>query len=261
MSDYSTYQTIVAERRNRVLFLTLNRPDKLNAVDAVMHRELSTIFDVANTDAEVDLIVLGGAGRSFSAGGDAAWMVELIDVEGEWKRKAVESRRIWLSLLDLEKPVICRIQGAVRGMCATIMSLCDVVIASEDAHIADSHVDIGLAAADGCNAIWPFLLGFAKAKDLLFNATVLSAREAMELGLVTRVVSADALDTEVESYLKAMQAKPIRALQQTKMAINFQMKQIVWPALESGLNLLELSNFSQEHRSRVEAFLAKRPTA
>ena len=259
MSRYKSYERLHIELRQRVLHITLNRPEKLNAVDAKMHAELSTVFDAANLDAEVDMIVLGGAGKSFSAGGDAQWMVELIEVEGEWKRKAVESRRIWLSLLDLEKPIICKIQGAVRGMCATVMSLCDVVIAADDAHIADTHVDIGLAAADGCNAIWPFLLGFAKAKDLLFNARVIGAREACVLGLVTKVVPLSELEANVDDYVSGLKTKPIRALQQSKMAINFQMKQLVLPSLESGLNLLEMSNFSQEHRDRVNAFLARRP--
>ena len=107
---------------------------------------------------------------------------------GEWQRKAVESRRIWLSLLDLEKPLICRLRGPARGMCATIASLCDVIIADETASLADTHINMGLAAADGCNAIWPYIVGFAKTKDLLFNATVLSAADALALGLVTQVV-------------------------------------------------------------------------
>lgn len=252
--NYAGFERIRLELKQRVMHLTLNRPEKLNAVDARMHAELSTIFDQLNLDPAVDIIVLAGAGRSFSAGGDAAWMIELLEVEGEWKRKAIESRRIWLSLLDLEKPIICKVQGAVRGMCATIMSLCDVVIAAQDATIADTHVDMGLAAADGCNAIWPFLLGYAKAKDLLFNATVLTATEAQQLGLVTQVVANEALDAHTEAYVAGLRTKPIRALQQTKMAVNFQMKQLVWPALENGLNLLEMSNFSPEHRHAVDRF-------
>lgn len=239
------------------MHLTLDRPEKLNAVDARMHAELATIFDAVNLDPSVDIIVLGGAGHSFSAGGDANWMIELIEVEGEWRRKAIESRRIWLSLLDLEKPVICKIQGAVRGMCATIMSLCDVVIAADDAHIADTHVDMGLAGADGCNAIWPFIIGYAKTKDLLFNATVLTAADAERLGLVTQVVPRGELDARTDDYVAKLLTKPIRALQQTKMAVNFQMKQLVWPAIENGLNLLEISNFSDEHRQAVAAFQSR----
>ena len=258
MSLFDTYQTIAATKDGRMLTLTLNRPEKLNAVDALMHKELSTIFDEVNLDASVDIVVLTGAGRAFSAGGDAAWMRELADVPGEWQRKAVESRRIWLSLLDLEKPLICRLHGPARGMCATIASLCDVIIADDTASLADTHINMGLAAADGCNAIWPYIVGFAQTKDLLFNATVLSAADALALGLVTQVVPAAELDAAVARYVAGLLARPARALQWTKMAVNAQMKQQVWPAIESALNLLEMSNFSADHRKLLDAFEARR---
>ena len=259
--DYlDRYETIAGKRDGRVLTLTLNRPDKLNAVNARMHKELSTIFDDVNLDAEIDVVVLTGAGRSFSAGGDAAWMTDLYDKDGEWQRKAVESRRIWLSLLDLEKPLICRLNGQARGMSATIATLCDVVIAGESATIADTHINMGLAAADGCNAVWPFLVGFAKTKHLLFNASVLSATDAKAIGLVTEVVPDEDLDGAVSTYVRNLLKRPSRALQWTKMAVNFQMKQIVWPALENGLNLLEMSNFSKPHRELVQEFEGRRST-
>jgi enoyl-CoA hydratase len=262
MTDYlDAYLTIAGKRDGRVLTLTLNRPGKLNAVDAQMHKELSTIFDAVNLDAAVDLVVLTGAGRAFSAGGDAGWMVDLTDKDGEWQRKAVESRRIWLSLLDLEKPLICRLNGAARGMCATIASLCDVIIAAESATLADTHLNMGLAAADGCHAIWPFVVGFAKTKDLLFNASVLTAADALALGLITQVHPDAELDAAVDRYVAGLLKRPARALQQTKMAVNFQMKQLVWPAIESGLNLLEMSNFSKEKRLLVEKFTASRRKA
>jgi len=257
MSYLDSYRTIAGVRDGRVLTLTLNRPDKLNAVDARMHKELSTIFDEVNLDPTVDVVVLTGAGRAFSAGGDVAWMRELADIPGEWQRKAVESRRIWLSLLDLEKPLICRLNGAARGMCATIASLCDVIIAADTATLADTHINMGLAAADGCNAIWPYIVGFAKTKDLLFNATVLTAADALALGLVTKVVSGAELDDAVARYVAGLLARPARALQWTKMAVNAQMKQQVWPAIESALNLLEMSNFSADHRSLMDAFEAR----
>ena len=258
MTDWTAYRTIDVTQAGRVLTLTLNRPEQLNAVDARMHKELSTVFDAVNLEPGVDVVVLTGAGRAFSAGGDAGWMRDLADVPGEWQRKAVESRRIWLSLLDLEKPLICRLNGAARGMCATIASLCDVVIAADTATIGDTHLNMGLAAADGCNAIWPFIVGFAKAKDLLFNATVLTAAEAHGLGLITQVAPLAGLDAAVAAYVAGLLQRPARALQWTKMAVNAQMKQQVWPALESGLNLLEMSNFSGDHRRLLDAFEARK---
>jgi enoyl-CoA hydratase len=152
MNYLDGYTSIQSSIDRRVLTLTLNRPTLLNAVNAPMRRELSTIFAEINLDPDVDIVVLTGAGRAFSAGGDTRWMTDLISVDGEWQRKAVESRRIWLSLLDLEKPLICKLNGLVRGMSTTIASLCDVVIASDLATTADTHLNMALGAADGCNA-------------------------------------------------------------------------------------------------------------
>lgn len=109
--------------------------------------------------------------------------------------------------------MVCKLNGPARGMCATIVSLCDVVIAADTATLADTHISTGLAAADGCNAIWPFIVGFARTKDLLFNARALSAAEARELGLVTQVVSAADLDGAVERYVTGLLKRPVRALQ------------------------------------------------
>jgi enoyl-CoA hydratase len=255
----SDLQTILTEKRERVLRVTLNRPERLNAVDALMHAELSEIFDRINRDVDIDVVVLTGAGRAFSAGGDANWMKELVVKPREWQRKAVESRRLWVSLMDLEKPLICRLNGPARGMCATIVALCDIVIASDSATLADTHTNMALAAADGANVIWPLIIGFHRAKDLLLTGRVLSARDAEKLGLVNVVVAPDELDATVDDYVAKLAAGPMRALQWTKMSVNFQLKQIVLPALENALNLLEMSNFHPDHLEAVQAFTEKRP--
>lgn len=252
--NFDEYKALKVERRGRVAYVTMNRPEKYNAVDARMHRELAEIFDDLNLDDSIDMAVLTGAGKAFSAGGDAAWMNELIDKDGEWQRKAVESKRVWLGLLNFEKPLVCRLNGPARGMCATIVALCDVVIAAESATLADTHVNMGLAAADGCNAIWPFYMGFGRAKDFLFNARVLSAKAAQELGLVNEVVPDAELDDRIAAYISELSLRPARTLRLTKIAFNHQMKLLVWPSIENALNLLELSNFSPEHRELVDRF-------
>jgi len=255
---FSDLETIDTVKQDRLLRVTLNRPEVLNAVDARMHRELSEIFDRINRDTSIDVVILSGAGRAFSAGGDTRWMKDLIHTPLEWQRKAVESRRLWLSLLDLEKPLICRLNGVARGMCATIVALCDIVIAADTATLADTHTNVALAAADGANVIWPLIVGFHRAKDLLLTGRALSAHEALELGLVNQVVPAAELDAAVDTYPARLLEGPVRALQWTKMGVNFQMKQIVWPALENALNLLEMSNFHPDHDEAVNAFNEKR---
>jgi enoyl-CoA hydratase len=253
MAGYDGFERLLVTRQDRVVTVTLNRPERLNAVDAQMHEELSRIFDALNADPDCDVAVITGAGRAFSAGGDADWMVKL-DEPAEWRRKTVESRRIWISLMDLEKPLICKLNGPATGMCATIAALCDVVIGSTQARLGDTHLRLGLAAADGCSAIWPFIVGLQRAKDLLFRAKILSAKEAHELGLITILTEPEALDKAVDDYVAELLAGPIRGIQLTKMAFNFQLKQLVLPAIENALNLLELSNFSDEHRRAVAAF-------
>ena len=259
LPDYlGRYRRLAFTLDDRVLTIAMSNPGKLNAVDAMMHRELSTVFAEVNGDADIDVVVLTGAGDAFSSGGDTRWMVELIETPGEWRRKAVESRQLWTSLLDLEKPLVCRMNGPAMGMCATLASLCDVVFAPDTARIGDTHVRVGLAAADGCNAIWPFIFGFQRTKDLLFTGRILGAAEAQALGVITHVVAPEALDGAVADYVRALRAGPMRTLQWTKMAVNFQMKQIVLPAIENALNLLEMSNFHPDHAEAVAAFIQKR---
>ena len=131
MKDFSRYRTIRAERRGRILTLVLDRPDKLNAVDEAMHGELSTIFDEAADDNGSDVIVLTGAGRAFSAGGDIAWMQKMID-EG-FGQTAREARRIVMTLLDCDKPVIAKVNGHAAGLGATLALFCATICSTSAA--------------------------------------------------------------------------------------------------------------------------------
>ncbi len=121
--NYDSYRCIEAERRGRILTLTLNNPP-LNAVDDVIHEELARIFADVQLDDETDVVVLTGAGRAFSAGGDLNQMKEAY-AEGEMRLTLVDAKRIVFSLLDLEKPIIARVNGHAMGLGATIALFCD----------------------------------------------------------------------------------------------------------------------------------------
>src|SRR5688572_21785351 len=120
MNQLSDYKWIAHSRQGRVLTLTLNNPDKLNAVDEGMHTELATIFNVAADGEDSDIIVLTGAGRAFSAGGDIGWMESTIQDTKAFDRTVVEAKRLIFSLLDCPKPVIAKINGHATGLGATI---------------------------------------------------------------------------------------------------------------------------------------------
>ena len=137
MQGYESYKTITAERRGRILTLTLNRPDQLNAVNAELHTELSRVFVDARHDDEADIVVLTGAGRAFCAGGDIDWMQSSIDRPQGFEETAREAKEIVFGQLDLDKPVICRLNGHATGLGASLALLCDIIIASDRAKIGD----------------------------------------------------------------------------------------------------------------------------
>ncbi|MCC6532627.1 MAG: enoyl-CoA hydratase/isomerase family protein [Burkholderiales bacterium] len=250
--DYHDYQRIVAARRGRILTLTLNAPDKLNAIDKRMHGELAEIFyDVAKDDA-CDVVVLTGAGKAFSAGGDLEFLSQFNDPP------ANEARRIVYGLLDLEKPVIARINGPAIGLGATVALFCDLAYASEDAKIGDPHVRIGLVAGDGGAFAWPELIGYMNAKRYLLTGDALSAPEAAQLGLINAAVPAEQLDEVVYGMAEKLARGAQKAIRGTKITINIGLRQRVNAVLDAGLAFESYSVRTAEHREGVSAFLEKR---
>ena len=147
--EFNNYKTFQFERRGKVLEVTFNRPDKLNAVDEQMHAELATLFTDISNDPDSQVIVLTGAGRAFSAGGDIDWMQKMIDIPNSFEKTAREAKQIINTLLDCQKPILAKINGHATGLGATIALFCDVIFASESAKIGDPHVSVGLVAGDG----------------------------------------------------------------------------------------------------------------
>jgi enoyl-CoA hydratase len=170
LMDAARYKAIKFARTGRVLTVILNRPEALNAVDAVLHEELARVFVDAAADAESDVIVLTGEGTAFSAGGDLHWMRHAVEHPHEFETQTVdEARRILFGILDCDKPIIWRLNGDAIGLGATIALFCDIIIASDTARIADPHVKVGLVAGDGGAVIWPQLIGPVRAKEYLMT--------------------------------------------------------------------------------------------
>ncbi|MGQ3356348.1 MAG: enoyl-CoA hydratase/isomerase family protein [Phreatobacter sp.] len=258
MSRYDTYETIKAERRGRILTISLNRPDELNAVNAQLHRELSRIFRDARDDSEADIVVLTGEGRAFCAGGDIDWMQSTIDRPEEFEATGREAKDIVFSQLDLDKPLICRLNGHATGLGASLALLCDIVIASDRAKIGDPHVSVGLVAGDGGAFIWPQLVGYAKAKHYLLTGDLMSATEAERLGLVTKVVSPDELDAEVYGLAERLAGGALKAINWTKITANLPLKALFHAHFDAGLAYETMSNLTADHQEAVNAFREKR---
>jgi enoyl-CoA hydratase/carnithine racemase len=224
MKSYDCYKAIAVTRRGRILTITLNRPEALNAVNAELHTELSDIFYDVQMDQDADVIVLTGAGRAFCAGGDINWMQSSIDQPAEFEHTATEAKRIIFGQLDLEKPLICRMNGHATGLGATLALFCDMVIATDRAKIGDPHVSVGLVAGDGGALIWPQLVGFSRAKQYLLTGDLLTTTEAERIGLINQVVPEDTLDTTVYGLADRLVKGATKAIRWAKVTTNLALK-------------------------------------
>ena len=255
---FEDYKRLKFERRERVLGITLDRPEKLNAVDELMHFELANVFTAASQDESSDVVVITGAGRAFSAGGDIDWMQRMIDRPESFEKTAREGKQIVFSLLDCEKPVIAKVNGHATGLGATIALFCDVIFASEAAKIGDPHVGVGFVAGDGGAVIWPQLIGYARAKEYLMTGDLMSSVEAARIGLINYAVPADELSDRVDRFADRLTEGAVKAIRWSKMSVNIGLKQLAHSIMDASLAYEALSNITPDHQEAVNAFREKR---
>lgn len=258
MPPLPTYETIQFDRRGRVLTLCLSRPDKLNAFNALMHTELAKAILVASEDPGSDVIILTGAGRAFSAGGDIDWQQSAADRPETFEVTVREAKQIIFGMLECEKPIIARIQGPAVGLGATLALFCDISFIARSTYIADPHVSVGMVAGDGAAVIWPQLVGFARAKHFLFTGDRVSAEEAERIGLVNFVIDDVGLDVAVKAYADRLSAGALLAIRYTKATINVALRQLAASILDVGLGYESVTNISRDHFEALAAFRDKR---
>lgn len=256
--QWDDYERIHVSRDGPILTLALNN-GQVNAVDAKMHSELARVFFDAQDDTGSDLVVLTGTGGAFCAGGDTTWFQEQIERPDTFRAIAPEAKRIVSSLLELEKPLIARVNGPAAGLGATLALLCDIVIASDTAVIGDPHIKVGLVAGDGGALIWPQLVGFARAKEYLMTGEMLSAVEAERIGLINHVVPGSSLDEKVAEMSAKILGNPRWAVRWTKTVVNTQLREIAARLSDPAVAYEVLSNMTDDRREAVAAFIEKRP--
>lgn len=252
------YKRFSFERDGAVLTAFIDTDHPVNGVDAQMHDELAKVFADLQLDSDSDIIILSAKGRAFCAGGDMDWFDEQIDHPEKFRAIAWDAKRIVTGILEMEKPMICRLNGAAAGLGATIALLCDIIIADEKAVIGDPHVKVGLVAGDGGAVIWPQLVGFAKAKELLMTGDMLSATEAKDLGLINYAVPTDQLDAKVAEFVGKLQNNPKWAVRWTKTVTNIPLRALAAQLMDASIGWESLSNTLKDRREAVEAFKAKR---
>ncbi|MGA8708563.1 MAG: enoyl-CoA hydratase-related protein [Steroidobacteraceae bacterium] len=256
--DFNRYQAIAFRRDQSVLHVTLNRPETLNAVDEQLDAELGWLFDDIATDSATRVVVLTGAGRAFSAGGNIEAMQQHIDEPRRFLDGIARGKRLLFSLLDCPQPIIAKINGPAIGLGATLALFCDITFAAKEAVIADPHVKVGFVAGDGGAVIWPQLIGYARAKEYLFTGKSITGEEAARIGLVNHAVEAAELDRVVDEFAQRLASGAARAIQWTKLSVNIGLKQLAHAMLDASFAYEALSNQTADHQEAVSAFREKR---
>jgi enoyl-CoA hydratase len=252
------YKAVELSREGRLLRITLNRPDQLNAVNLDLHDELPQALWFAQGDTGSDVVLLTGAGRAFSAGGDLDHIQRNADNPELFDHEARMAKRLIFTLLDIDKPVVCRMNGHAVGLGATIALMCDIVFAAEGAKIGDPHVGLGLVAGDGGAAIWAARIGLAKAKEYLLTGEVLTATKAAEIGLINHCVPADQLDGAVDAFCQKLLTGATGAIRATKILTTLELKRICTAVMDAGIAYESVSVRSKDHLEGIAALREKR---
>jgi enoyl-CoA hydratase len=238
-----------------VRIVTINRPDSLNIIDAALHRRLLDVWHELDRDPEARCVVLTGAGRAFSGGGDFAFLKaqhKSLDL-----RYAVshEAAAILSAMMNFRLPVVAAVNGPAVGLGASLVLSCDLVLMAEPSYLCDPHVSIGLTAGDGGALLWPHMMSLIRAKEYIYTGERIPAAKAVELGLANRMTSAEALMDEALALAGKLARQPARALQSTKRAFSKHIAQTAAAIIDYGLAAETVELGAAEHIAKIREFL------
>ena len=255
---YDDYKRLRFERREHgVLLITINRPERLNATDEVLHSELAGVWRDVARDRDAAAVVVTGAGRAFSAGGDLE-MVE--QMSGDYRRVAAmagEAAELVLSMLDCEVPIISAINGPAVGAGLAVALMADISVIGEGVRLTDGHLRLGVGAGDHAALLWPLLCGMAKAKYYLLTSDFIDGPEAERIGLVSRCVPDDRVLDEALQIAERIGAGPRQAARWTKRTLNHWLRLAV-PAFDASVAYEMLTFMGEDVREGASALRERR---
>jgi len=241
--NYADFRHLTFESKpNGVLLVTINRPEVLNAANARLHWEFTQIWPVVDADPKTRVVVVTGAGKAFSAGGDLSLVEDMAGNPDALTRTMREASDLVYNMINLDKPVVSAINGVAVGAGLVVALLADVSIISETARFTDGHTRLGVAAGDHAAIIWPLLCGMAKAKYYLLTADFIDGHEAERIGLVTMCVPPDQVVPKALDVADRLARGSQISIQWTKRALNNWLRQ-AGPIFDQSL-ALELLSFS-----------------
>jgi enoyl-CoA hydratase len=244
MSDrYARYSGLILDRpHDRILRIVLTNPGRLNALDERMHRELTEIWRDVDSDPEISVVLLTGAGKHYSAGSEIDTAQKVANDFDARARIWKESRDLVYNMINCSKPIVSAIRGVAVGSGLVTAMMADISVASRDAKIIDGHTRLGVVAGDHAAIIWPLLCGMAKAKYYLLLCETLSGAEAERIGLVSLAVEDAELDDTAMKIAIRLSEGAQTAIRWTKYSLNNWLR-MAGPTFDASL-ALEILNFT-----------------
>jgi 2-(1,2-epoxy-1,2-dihydrophenyl)acetyl-CoA isomerase len=253
----TTTDIVLTDIKDHLATVTLNRPEKLNALNADLLDALPGILQALADDKDVRCVVLTGAGRGFCAGGDISAMASGMIAEEPVVRlrRQEEASRL---LHEMPKPTIAMINGPVAGAGLSLALACDIRIAAESARMGTAFARVGFSGDFGGTWMLQRLVGPAKARELYFTGELMDAREAERLGIVNRTVPDDRLREETMALAQKIVNGPPIALARMKQNLNQALVSDYSTLLQAEAEGMIMTGMTQDHREAARAFLEKR---
>jgi len=256
------YETVLVDKEGWIGTITMNRPERLNAMNTTMLSELVEAFREVDDDPEVRVVILTGAGDGFSSGADMRDSAAAASGKEEGAlsrhRRLAAIGAVPLAMRDVSKPIIACINGAAAGGGMTISLHCDVRIASEKARFGAVFARVGVIPEFGSTYTLPRIIGIAKACELVFTARIIGAAEAKEIGLVDHVVPADELKEVTKEMATTIAGLPPFAVQVAKRGLYQGLTEDIRTQIRFERMALDACYESADHAEAVRAFLEKR---
>lgn len=254
---YAPTPHLIVEQDGPVTILTMNNPDMLNAFLDDMHEAMQEIWMHLAKDQSVRAVVLTGAGRAFSAGGNIPGFIRDYEDQEHRRISLRGAQRLMEAMAEFPKPVVAAVNGPAVGLGCSVAVGCDIVLIAENTYMADTHVNIGLVCGDGGAVAWPLLMSFLKAKEYLLLGDRIPAAECVNLGLANHVVPDDQLLDKAKDYAHRLAKQPKQAIQETKRALNLHLQEAIRLVAPFALSAEAESFGTEDLKATIDGFKTK----
>lgn len=252
------FQDIIFEKADGIVTITINRPP-MNPMRYRTYAEFHKAAELINADDEVRVVIITGAGdRAFSAGGDVKAFYELGDSVDNVREYVSNCSTAIRKIKDLEVPVIAAVNGLAMGGGIEVMCVCDFRIASEKAVFSQAEINIGLIPGTGGTIELPYIVGWAKAKEMVMLGRTYSAQEALDMGLVMKIVPPDKVMDEARALAKELMAKPRTALKLAKHMMNTGINLDLMSARRMEIEFFNLAYMTKDAKEGLRSVMEKR---